>query len=155
MAPGLERAGIPLYAQHVDAMDNATLVDVFRAEEDACLLGTDAMRDGVDVPGRSLRLLVFDRVPWPRPSILHRERRIHLSGGDPKGYDDALARHRLRQAFGRLIRRGEDKGVFVLLDRSCPSRLLAGLPPGVQPRRLGLAEAVAETRAFLADESAC
>ena len=142
MAPGLEAAGIPLYAQHVDAMDNATLVDVFRAEEDACLLGTDAMRDGVDVPGRSLRLLVFDRVPWPRPSILHRERRIHLSGGEPKAYDDALARHRLRQAFGRLIRRADDRGVFVLLDRSCPSRLLAGLPEGVVARRVGLAEAV-------------
>jgi ATP-dependent DNA helicase DinG len=151
MAPKLEAAGIPLYAQHMDAMDNATLVDVFRAEEDACLLGTDAMRDGVDVPGRSLRLLVFDRVPWPRPSILHRERRIHLSGGDPKGYDDALARHRLRQAFGRLIRRADDRGVFVLLDRSCPSRLLAGLPEGVPLRRCGLAEAVAETRGFLAE----
>ena len=84
MAPGLEAAGLPLYAQHVDAMDNATLVDVFRAEEDSCLLGTDALRDGVDVPGRSLRLLVFDRVPWPRPTILHRERRTHLSGGRPK-----------------------------------------------------------------------
>jgi ATP-dependent DNA helicase DinG len=149
MAPALEAAGIPLYAQHVDAMDNATLVDVFRAEEDACLLGTDAMRDGVDVPGRSLRLLVFDRVPWPRPSILHRERRIHLSGGDPKGWDDAIARHRLRQAFGRLIRRADDRGVFVLLDRSCPSRLLAGLPEGVEARRVGLAEAVARTREFL------
>jgi ATP-dependent DNA helicase DinG len=149
MAPALEAAGIPLYAQHVDAMDNATLVDVFRAEEDACLLGTDAMRDGVDVPGRSLRLLAFDRVPWPRPSILHRERRIHLSGGDPKGYDDALARHRLRQAFGRLIRRADDRGVFVLLDRSCPSRLLAGLPEGVEVRRAGLAEVVARTREFL------
>ncbi|RYJ00486.1 MAG: hypothetical protein EON47_13680, partial [Acetobacteraceae bacterium] len=151
MAPNLEAAGIPLYAQHMDAMDNATLVDVFRAEENSCLLGTDAMRDGVDVPGRSLRLLVFDRVPWPRPSILHRERRIHLSAGDPKGYDDALARHRLRQAFGRLIRRVDDKGVFVLLDRSCPSRLLAGLPEGVSVRRTGLAEVVAETRAFLAE----
>ena len=150
MAPALEARGIPLYAQHVDAMDNATLVDVFRAEEDACLLGTDAMRDGVDVPGRSLRLLVFDRVPWPRPSILHRERRIHLSGGEPKAYDDALARHRLRQAFGRLIRRADDRGVFVLLDRSCPTRLLAGLPEGVPVRRIGLAEAVAETREFLA-----
>ncbi len=81
--PELEAAGIPLLAQHVDAMDNATLVDVFRAEEDSCLLGTDAMRDGVDVPGRALRLVVFERVPWPRPDILHRERRIHLSGGDP------------------------------------------------------------------------
>jgi ATP-dependent DNA helicase DinG len=151
MAPGLEAAGIPLYAQHVDAMDNATLVDVFRAEEDACLLGTDAMRDGVDVPGRSLRLLAFDRVPWPRPSILYRERRVHLSGGDPKGYDDALARHRLRQAFGRLIRRADDRGVFVLLDRSCPTRLLAGLPEGVPVRRAGLAAVVAETRAFLSE----
>jgi ATP-dependent DNA helicase DinG len=152
MAPGLEAAGIPLYAQHIDAMDNATLVDVFRAEEDACLLGTDAMRDGVDVPGRALRLLVFERVPWPRPSILHRERRIHLSGGAPKEYDDAWARHRLRQAFGRLIRRADDKGVFVLLDRSCPSRLLAGLPAGVAVERCGLAAAVAATLAFLAGD---
>ncbi len=151
IAGPLEQAGIPLYAQHIDAMDNATLVDVFRAEEHACLLGTDAMRDGVDVPGRALRLLVFDRVPWPRPTILHRERRVHLSGGRPKDYDDRVARHRLRQAFGRLIRRADDKGVFVLLDRSAPSRLLHGLPPGVLIRRLGLAQAVAETRNFLAE----
>ena len=56
-------------------IDTSTLVDIFRAEEDACLLGTDAVRDGVDVPGRSLRLIVFDRVPWPRPDILHKARR--------------------------------------------------------------------------------
>ncbi|MBI0433763.1 ATP-dependent DNA helicase [Roseomonas sp. KE0001] len=149
LAPALAEAGIPLYAQHVDAMDSATLVDIFRAEEDSCLLGTDALRDGVDVPGRALRLLVFDRVPWPRPSILHRERRIHLSGGRPSAYDDAIARHRLRQAFGRLIRRADDRGVFVLLDPRTPSRLLAGLPDGVTPQRLGLAEAVRQTAAFL------
>lgn len=148
IAPGLEGFGIPLYAQHVDAMDNATLVDVFRAEENSCLLGTDAMRDGVDVPGRSLRLLVYDRVPWPRPTILHRERRLHLSEGEPKGYDDALARHKLRQGFGRLIRRGDDRGVFVLLDRGAPSRLLAGLP--VEPSRVTLREAIEQTRQFLA-----
>ncbi len=151
IAAPLAEAGIPLYAQHIDAMDNATLVDVFRAEEASCLLGTDAMRDGVDVPGRSLRLLVFDRVPWPRPTILHRERRLHLSEGRPKSHDDAIARHRLRQAFGRLIRRADDKGVFVLLDRSCPSRLLAGLPDGVLIRRLGLRDAIEATRGFLAE----
>lgn len=151
IAPALEEAGIPLYAQHIDAMDNGTLVDVFRAEENSCLLGTDAMRDGVDVPGRSLRMLVFDRVPWPRPSILHRERRLHLSEGRPKAYDDAVARYRLRQAFGRLIRRADDRGVFVLLDRSCPSRLLAGLPSGVIIRRAGLRQVVEESREFLAE----
>ena len=132
-------------------MDNATLVDVFRTEEESCLLGTDAMRDGVDVPGRALRLVVFEKVPWPRPDILHRERRIHLSGGDPKGYDDRIARLRLRQAFGRLIRRATDRGVFVLLDRQTPSRLLSAFPAGVAVRRVGLAEAVAETRAFLGE----
>ncbi|MCI0752435.1 ATP-dependent DNA helicase [Teichococcus vastitatis] len=151
IAPALAEAGLPLYAQHVDAMDSATLVDIFRAEEDSCLLGTDALRDGVDVPGRALRLLVFDRVPWPRPSILHRERRIHLSGGRPGAYDDAIARHRLRQAFGRLVRRADDRGVFVLLDPRTPSRLLTGLPEGVVPQRLGLAEAVRQAAAFLSE----
>ena len=67
IAPALEEAGLPLYAQHVGGMDAATLVDIFRAEEHSCLLGTDAVRDGVDVPGRSLRLIVFDRVPCQAP----------------------------------------------------------------------------------------
>lgn len=149
IAPDLEKAGIPLYAQHIDAMGNATLVDIFRTEEESCLLGTDAMRDGVDVPGRALRLVVFEKVPWPRPDILHRERRIHLSEGDPKSYDDRIARLRLRQAFGRLIRRATDRGVFVLLDRQTPSRLLSAFPAGVTIRRVGLAEAVKQSREFL------
>ena len=149
IAPDLEQAGIPLYAQHVDAMGNATLVDIFRAEPESCLLGTDAMRDGVDVPGNALRLVVFERTPWPRPDILHRERRIHLSDGDPKGYDDRVVRLRLRQAFGRLIRRASDRGVFVLLDRQAPTRLLSAFPAGVVVQRVGLAQAVNETGAFL------
>ncbi len=128
IAPELEAAGIPLYAQHVDAMGNATLVDIFRTEEESCLLGTDAMRDGVDVPGRALRLVVFEKVPWPRPDILHRERRIHLSDGDPKAYDDRIARLRLRQAFGRLIRRATDRGVFVLLDQADAFTIALGVP---------------------------
>jgi ATP-dependent DNA helicase DinG len=143
IADPLAKAGLDLYAQHVDAMDNATLVDIFRAEEDACLLGTDAMRDGVDVPGRSLRLVVFDRVPWPRPDILHRARRTYF-GGD---YDDAVTRGKLRQAFGRLIRRDGDRGVFVLLDAAAPSRLLGALP--VPAVRAGLAEVVAAVGDFL------
>ena len=148
----LEENGLPLYAQHVDAMDNNTLVDIFRTEEHACLLGTDAMRDGVDVPGNALRLVVFERVPWPRPDILHRERRIHLAGGDPRGFDDAIARLRLRQAFGRLIRRQSDHGVFVLLDRRAPSRLLSAFPGGVETHRAGLAETARAITAFLHTE---
>ena len=146
IAGPLEEAGVPLLAQHVDAMDTGTLIDIFRATDDACLLGTDAVRDGIDVPGRSLRLIVFDRVPWPRPDILHRVRRESF-GGRP--YDEMLTRLRLKQAFGRLVRRAGDRGVFVMLDRALPSRLAGAFPDGVPVRRLGLARAVAETRRFL------
>jgi ATP-dependent DNA helicase DinG len=149
IATPLEEAGIPLYAQHVDAMDNATLVDIFRAEEHSCLLGTDAMRDGVDIPGNALRLVVFERTPWPRPDILHRARRTHLSEGRPKDYDDAIVRLRLRQAFGRLIRRGDDRGVFVLLDRQAPGRVFTAFPAEAPIIRSGLAATAAAIRAFL------
>lgn len=150
IAPDLEAARIPLFAQHVDAMDNTTLIDIFRAEEDACLLGTDAVRDGVDVPGRSLRLIVFDRVPWPRPDILHKARRDVFGGSR---YDDMLARLRLKQAFGRLVRRADDMGVFVLLDPAMPSRLAGAFPEGVSIERVGLAEAVKGVAGFLGGPS--
>jgi len=146
IAAVLEDAGLPLYAQHVDGMDVATLVDIFRGEEHACLLGTDAVRDGVDVPGRSLRLIVFDRVPWPRPTLLHRSRREAFGG---RRYDDMLTRLRLKQAYGRLVRRADDTGVFILLDPMMPTRLTGAFPDGVEVQRVGLAEAVAATRAFL------
>jgi ATP-dependent DNA helicase DinG len=150
IAAPLEEAGLTLLAQHVDGMDTATLVDIFRAEEDACLLGTDAVRDGVDVPGRSLRLIVFDRVPWPRPDILHKARRAaQLGDSGAIRYDDRVARLKLRQAFGRLIRRADDMGVFVLLDRQMPSRLLGAFPEGVTVERLGLKDTIERTREFL------
>ena len=147
IAGPLDAAGLMLLAQHVDGIDIGTLIDIFRAEENACLLGTDAVRDGVDVPGRSLRLIVFDRVPWPRPDILHRARKSAFGG---RVYDDMLTRLKLRQAFGRLIRRADDRGVFVLLDSMMPSRLNGAFPEGATPRRVGLREAIEETRLFLA-----
>lgn len=140
----LENSGLHLYAQHIDPLDISTLIDIFREEEDACLLGTDATRDGVDVPGRSLRLVVYDRVPWPKPTILHKARRVHFG----RGYDDMLTRFKLKQAYGRLIRRSSDKGVFVMLDGAMPSRLSSAFPEGVDVQRVGLAEAIGITKAF-------
>ncbi len=148
IAGPLGEAGLPLYAQHVDPLEAGALVDVFRAEEDSCLLGTDAIRDGVDVPGRSLRLLCFDRVPWPRPDLLHKARRERFGG---RLYDDALARARIAQAFGRLIRRADDRGVFVMLDPAAPTRLFSALPEGVELRRVGLVEAVEEVAEFVGE----
>ncbi len=146
IAAPLEAEGLPLYAQHVDAMDAGTLVDIFRAEQDSCLLGTDALRDGVDVPGQSLRLVVFDRVPWPRPDILHRARKAVFGKA---AYDDMLTRLKLKQAYGRLMRSAQDAGIFVLLDARLPTRLTTAFPPDVEVKRIGLAEAVTVTGEFL------
>ena len=147
LADPLNEAGLPLLAQHVDGFDVATLIDLFRAERNACLLGTDAVRDGVDVPGDALRLIVFDRVPWPRPDRLHKARRERFGG---PAWDDMQTRLKLKQAFGRLIRRKDDRGVFVLLDSRLPTRLTTAFPDGADVRRVGLAEAIRGTRAFLA-----
>ena len=147
IAEPLDAAGIALLAQHVDGLDTTTLVEIFRTERNACLLGTDAVRDGVDVPGASLRLIVFDRVPWPRPDILHRARKAAFGG---VAYDDMLTRLKLKQAYGRLIRRADDAGVFVMLDRMMPSRLLGAFPADVAVERVGLAHAVEGVRDFLA-----
>jgi ATP-dependent DNA helicase DinG len=149
IADRLAREQLPLLAQHVDPIDTGTLVDMFRADPRASLLGTDALRDGVDVPGESLRLVVMERVPWPRPTVLHAARR--LAGGG-SAYDDRVVKARLAQAFGRLVRRHGDRGTFVMLSAACPSRLLTAFPPGVKVSRVTLEEAVARVGASLAPE---
>ena len=73
-------------------------------------------------------------MPWARTGVL----RLAL-----------LVRLGLKQAIGRLIGRADDHGVFVLLDPMMPSRLKGAFPEGVELKRVGLAEAVAETRGFL------
>lgn len=142
-------AGIDLFAQHQDALDTSTLVDIFREEQDSVLLGTDAVRDGVDVPGRSLRLIVFDRVPWPRPDLKHKARKKAFGGSK---YDDMLTRLKLKQAYGRLLRRETDFGIFVMLDSMMPTRLTSAFPPEVEIQRLGLKDAIALTRNFIAEK---
>jgi ATP-dependent DNA helicase DinG len=78
--------------------------------------------------------------------VLHAARRA--AGGGP-AYDDRVVRARLAQAFGRLIRRREDRGLFVLLSAATPSRLLDAFPPGVRVSRVHLADAIARVRSRL------
>ncbi|KMQ87522.1 atp-dependent helicase [Lasius niger] len=152
IAPNLSKAGIDLYAQHVSGADNTQLVDVFRQNEQSCLLGTDAMRDGIDIPGRSLQLVVMEKVPWPRSDILHRERKKQIHTQEKVKLEDEEAALRLRQAFGRLIRKSEDKGVFVILDKRTPSRLLKALPEEIEVEKIPLKEALEKIQDFLGDK---
>jgi ATP-dependent DNA helicase DinG len=142
----LDQSGLKLYAQHVDGLSLSTLIDIFRMEENSSLLGTNAARDGVDIPGDSLRLIVFDKVPWPRPTILTKARQGSFGRNV---YTDMLTKMKLTQAFGRLIRTTSDKGVFILLDSGMPSRLLDAFPKDATINRCGLADAIKNVKNFL------
>jgi ATP-dependent DNA helicase DinG len=88
------------------------------------LLGTGSFWEGVDVPG--LRLVVIDKLPFAPPDdplVRARMRRVEAEGRDPFASEQvpqaALA---LRQGFGRLIRRRDDRGIASVLDRRIVER---------------------------------
>ncbi|MEZ5670212.1 MAG: helicase C-terminal domain-containing protein [Alphaproteobacteria bacterium] len=78
-----------------------------------------------------------------------RRQAYEAAGGDRRDYDDIATRLRLKQAYGRLVRRADDRGVFVLLDPRTPTRLLTAFPPGVPVERVGLVEALEAVQGFL------
>jgi ATP-dependent DNA helicase DinG len=113
----------------------------FREAENAILLGTDSFWEGVDVPGRALRALVINKLPFKVPSeplTAARLERLAEEGMD--GFFHYLLPHaalKLKQGFGRLVRGRKDVGVVVLLDSRAVTKrygpmLLDGLPPAEQ-----------------------
>ena len=109
----------------------------FRELENAILLGTDSFWEGVDVPGRALRTLVLNKIPFKVPSepiTAARLERLAEEGFD--GFMNYLLPHaalKLKQGFGRLIRSRQDFGVVILLDSRVVTKrygplLLSGLP---------------------------
>ena len=60
-----------------------------------------------------------------------------------------IVRMKLAQAFGRLIRKKTDKGVFVMLDRAMPSETLTAFPENTPVERIGLKDAVLKIKEFL------
>ncbi|MBA3319262.1 MAG: helicase [Gemmatimonadales bacterium] len=113
------------------------LIRRFRLAGNAILLGTDSFWEGVDVPGRALRALVINKLPFKVPSeplTAARLERLAEEGQD--GFFHYLLPHaalKLKQGFGRLIRSRKDLGVVVLLDSRAVTKrygplLLGGLP---------------------------
>jgi ATP-dependent DNA helicase DinG len=128
--------GVPLLCQGDDS--TALLVSKFAEDESSCLFGTLSLWQGVDVPGRSLQLVVIDRIPFPRPDdplASARQRAVAARGGN--GFMAVAASQAallLAQGTGRLLRTIDDRGVIAILDpRLATARysgfLRASLPP--------------------------
>ncbi|WP_242659677.1 ATP-dependent DNA helicase [Thermostaphylospora chromogena] len=131
-----ERLPVPLLCQGEDS--TMQLVKRFAEDEPTCLFGTLSLWQGVDVPGPSLRLVIIDRIPFPRPDdplASARQRHVEAKGGN--GFMAVAATHAallLAQGAGRLLRAQTDKGVVAILDpRLATARyasfLRASLPP--------------------------
>ena len=109
--------------------------------EGRLLLGLRTFWQGIDVPGRALRLVIIDRIPFIPPSDpIMQARERFAERQDPDGgrtfeslqvYPAAML---LKQAVGRLLRGEDDRGVAVLCDprlrsKGYGARILAALQP--------------------------
>ncbi|HXA60471.1 MAG TPA: ATP-dependent DNA helicase [Streptosporangiaceae bacterium] len=130
------KLGMKILCQGEDS--TSQLVKQFAEDEATCLFGTLSLWQGVDVPGRSLQLVIMDRIPFPRPDdpvASARQRSVAAHGGN--GFMEVAATQAallLAQGAGRLLRTMDDRGVVAVLDpRLVTARygsfLKASLPP--------------------------
>jgi ATP-dependent DNA helicase DinG len=132
-------------------LPNQKLSEIFTQDEHSVLFALRSFMTGIDVQGDSLRLVVIDKLPFPVPTDVINKARCAAV--------DAVARNKwhdgsfpaltvpgmalvLMQAFGRLIRTQDDRGLVAILDsrlwtkRSYGPRIMAALPPARRVRQL-------------------
>ena len=139
-------AGLPYPRMVQGEMPRAALISRFRATPHAVLFGTSSFWEGVDVPGDALSLVVIDKLPFAPhtdPLVAARMQSCAEAGGDPfAAIQLPAAAIALKQGFGRLIRRRDDRGIVAILDGRIVSRgygrtFLDTLPVGL-PRSSAL-----------------
>ena len=139
------RVTVPILTQR--DLPKTALVKAFSNDEHACLFATAGFFQGVDIPGRTLSLVVIDRIPFPRPDDpLLSARRDQLGADAFKQIDLPRATMLLAQATGRLIRNANDRGVVAVMDPRLGKAnyrwdIVSALPPMKRTRERAVAEA--------------
>jgi ATP-dependent DNA helicase DinG len=144
-----------ILGQGIDGQRRQVL-KAFRETECALLLGTSSFWEGVDLPGSQLSCVVVVRLPFPVPSEPVYAARAERLRDPFAQYALPRAVLRLKQGFGRLIRRGDDRGAVVILDgrilrRDYGRAFLEALPKA--SRFVGPAAEVAERVERWVDEA--
>ncbi len=122
-----------ILAQGIDGQ-RRQLLKAFEEAQRPLLLGTSSFWEGIDVPGERLSCVVMVRLPFPVPTdpvYAARAERVRDPFTQLALPQAAL---RLKQGFGRLIRRSSDRGAVVILDNRILGRdygkaFLDVLPP--------------------------
>ena len=138
----LAQKGIPLYWQEPEA-SRRRLQEDFRDRVESVLMGLQSFWEGVDVPGESLSFVIMEKLPFPflfEP--IFKARREEVLQRNQHEFNDfifPLMAIKFKQGFGRLLRKKDDRGAVILLDKrlhrkSYKFELLASLP-GYIPRQ--------------------
>ncbi len=132
LSPRLRAKGITSFTQ--DEQSRERVLEAFKSDTDSVLFATDSFREGVDVAGDALRLVVITKLPFRVPTEPVFEARCEAAGQRAfHDYSIPLAVVDFRQAFGRLIRTKTDRGAVVVLDsrivgKSYGRRFLDSIP---------------------------
>ncbi|MCI4348975.1 MAG: ATP-dependent DNA helicase [Thermoplasmata archaeon] len=151
LAAGLQSQ---LPASTVIETRRATMGDLWRSIEgfkrgspEGVLLGVTGGRiaEGVDFPDEELEAVVVVGIPYPKPTAKREALRAYLDATAGHGWEfvvEAPAQRAILQAFGRMIRSENDRGIGIVLDRRAPT--FASVLPGLAP----ITNLEAEARSF-------
>ncbi|MEZ8218928.1 ATP-dependent DNA helicase, RecQ family [Candidatus Fervidibacteria bacterium JGI MDM2 SSWTFF-3-K9] len=150
VATELEKAltNLPVFWQR-EGFSRWQLKEEFERREESVLLGVKSFWEGIDVPGPSLSYLVIEKLPFPSPFDpvveARREEVIFRGKSEWRDYLLPLAILQLKQGFGRLVRRKDDWGVVLFMDKRLRTALYRqmvfdSLPPAIRDDKVKEAE---------------
>lgn len=106
---------IPVFVQGL----GKNVVEEFKRENAAILVGMESFGEGIDIPGDKLQFIVVDKIPDVRQDLVIQKRRDFFEFKFGNEFNDYFLAHRTRslhQKFGRLLRSENDHGAILLVD---------------------------------------
>lgn len=106
---------IPVFVQGL----GKNVVEEFKKENGAILIGMESFGEGIDIPGEKLSFIVVDKIPDVRQELVIQKRRDFFEFKFGNEFNDYFLAHRTRslhQKFGRLLRSEKDHGAILLVD---------------------------------------
>lgn len=106
---------IPVFVQGL----GKNVVEEFKRENAAILIGMESFGEGIDIPGEKLQFIVVDKIPDVRQDLVIQKRRDFFEFKFGNEFNDYFLAHRTRslhQKFGRLLRSENDHGAILLVD---------------------------------------
>jgi ATP-dependent DNA helicase DinG len=140
---------VPVFVQGI----GKNVVEEFKKEQSAILIGMESFGEGIDIPGEKLQFIVIDKIPDVRQDLVIQKRRDFFEFKFGNEFNDYFLAHRTRslhQKFGRLLRSEKDHGAILVVDNRIKKwkggtlRTFQKLMEPYQIRSLPLSEACKE-----------